>query len=595
MIRTPTRTKTASFNGSQGEFRFPDDASGMEVTEMSASHRQHDKQDFINSHLAKKSEDDSHSQILSDYTATGSSSGNSSNGYYSFANISDNTTNPEGNSSTVQNNYNNTYTSRYSYISTTLSSANYPVTLAPDRTPRISTSVSPENTKIGASSSTLRSIPENVSALTSFCTIPTADNVSFQISLLSDRSTSMKIRKASNLKRSNSSIVRAPSTRSSVSSGYKHSKLKRSNAIRCKGGLLNYFTKLGIRIERTLRRIELAFKRKLFTYKQRTLNKKKNKKTTSHLLRSNGYFANIKRSQSMKSLANQADRNSEINETNFEIGNTPIVEHSPSMNQRSLRRTPSSIKRAVSVLTNNNAVSMSRSASTLVRSGSGRLVRSQPSLNLNSTIRQPSIVVNNKVIPLSNFDHEDYCITEEDEDEDEYVIDTHQMQPLRSDSSSVVSSLIDESQYEDAEAYSSSVESLPESIKVANARAAWDGYLRAVISQRISLRLQIAKFQQSQNCDGYKDLIDAIVSDYESDDLFSDYEHRTENESVSGEGTDNENYPPSRPHKINSSHGSSLGIDLKPSCASFTTFTCIQDSVRNGVKRNLTLPVGIKV
>ncbi|CAH00426.1 Aim44p [Kluyveromyces lactis] len=592
MIRTPTRTKTKSYNGSQSEFRFPD----VEVlAHLKLPEHGLNNHHLLNEQLNKKPEDDIHSQHLSDYTTTNSNSGNSSNGYYSFANISDNTTNPDK-LSAVKNTACAIGNNRYSYISSSGSSVHYPGTLAPDRTPRICPTNSPEFGRPLDGNFDMQCIPEAYSTVTSDFTLPTADNISFQFTLSSGNSTAMlkkrstpstKTRNATNL-----SEKRKSSVKRSTSTVSRRSNIKRSNAIRCKGGLLHYFTKLGKRVRLNLKKFHLALKRKLFTYKQRHFAKS-DKRTTSHLLRSNGYFANIKRSQSMRSMASYSDTSSPTVPSGLDIKNTPIVKHSSNINHRSLRRTPSSIKRAASILTSSNSLIFSRSNSSVGRTDSTRLVRSQPSLNLNLAVRQPSIVVKNKVIPLSQFDHDDYCIREEDEDEedeDEYIIDTQKMQPLKSEMGSITSSLHDgDSVFEDAMSSSASMESLSESVKILNANKAWDSYLRAVISQRILMRLQVAKFQASQDHHTYKELLDAIVTDYESDAIFSNNDAQTENDSMS------ECDSPHEFDTLTDSSRSTPAVVPQSLRESFSSLANFQTSVKAGVRRNLTLPVGISI
>ncbi|CDO92889.1 unnamed protein product [Kluyveromyces dobzhanskii CBS 2104] len=593
MLRTPTRTKTKSYNGPQSNFRFP----GTEGVSQ-PKHTEYDSNNhhLLNEQLNKKPEDDIHSQHLSDYTTTNSNSGNSSNGHYSFANISDNTTNPDR-LSAMKNAACAIGNNRYSYISSSGSSLHYPGTLAPDRTPRIYPTSSPELGNPLDGNFDMQCIPETYSTITSDLTLPTADNVSFQFTLSSGNSTAMlrkrsvpssaKIKYNTDLTGSRQSSLKRSATLVS-----RKSNLKRSNAVKCRGGLLQYFTRIGIRMKSSLRRLHMALKRKIFSYRQRHFSKS-NRKTTSHLLRSNGYFANIKRSQSMRSLASYSDTSSPTVPSGLNIKNTPVVTHSSSINHHSLRRTPSSIKRAASILTNSNSNLVSRSNSSLARTSSNRLVRSQPSLNLNLAVRQPSIVVKNKVIPLSQFDHKDYCIKEEDEDEDdndEYIIDTKKMQPLNMDTESISSSLHDnDSLFEDALTSSPSTESLSPSIKVKNAKTAWDSYLRAVISQRILMRLQIAKFQNSQDHRAYKDLLEAIATDYESDAIFSNNDLQTERDSMSeceslDEFTDISDSVRSTPVMIPQSFRES-----------FSSLANFQTSVKSGVRRNLTLPVGINI
>lgn len=96
IIRAPIRTKTKSFRGDQVDFKFPSNESlprgTMEEYHLNNHH-------LLNNALGGENpvthDEDATSQILSDYTSasnTNTNSGYSSNGYYSFANISDNTT-----------------------------------------------------------------------------------------------------------------------------------------------------------------------------------------------------------------------------------------------------------------------------------------------------------------------------------------------------------------------------------------------------------------------------------------------------------------------------------------------------------------------
>ncbi|KAG0678536.1 Altered inheritance of mitochondria protein 44 [Kluyveromyces marxianus] len=604
MIRTPTRTKTKSYNGSQADFRFPyEENQHLRKISEHALNNHH----LLNEQLNKCPEDDTHSLHFSDYTTSNSNSGNSSNGYYSFANISDNTTNPER-LSVTRNSKGALNSNRYSYISSSGSSVQYPGTLAPERTPKIcSSSNSPKFGKPSEGNFDMQCIPETFSAVTSSFTLPTADNISFQISSNSDTENNSPNNHVPLLQRTVSDIKlnsrRKSLVKRSTSLSSRRSQLKRSNAIRCKGGMLEYFTKAGLKLKRYLKKLYFTVKRRFFSYKHRGLSKSDKKKTTSHLMRSNGYLANIKRSQTIRSLASHLESNHlpVTTPTKFQNINNDDLK-TPGATHHSLRRTPSSIKRAASILVTNNSITDSKNNLDVARNYSNKLVRSQPSLNLNMAVRQPSIVVKNKVIPLSRFDNKSYCIREEDEEEeedaeDEYVIDTNKMQSLCSDMDSITSSLHDESIFQDALSYSSSAESLPESVKVTNARKAWDSYLRAVISQRIQMRLQIAKFQASQDNDVYKELLEAITTDYESDAIFSNEESNTEEESISkseyDSGSDIESLHPLSPAP--ESIKSTPLIIPQSFCDSFTSLSNFQSSVQTSVRRTLTLPVGITI
>lgn len=160
----------------------------------------------------------------------------------------------------------------------------------------------------------MEAIPEgNItgSISTAFQTIPTADNVSYDIapssasSLLPRKSTSKsailpstqeakpmtKLNMEKDIKtiELNNSVVpkpkkklnRVPTIRRVESSRFSNSRysssvsskssssrcsLKRSKAIRCKGGLLYYFTSLGIKIKKKLRKLRLVLRRRLFSY-----------------------------------------------------------------------------------------------------------------------------------------------------------------------------------------------------------------------------------------------------------------------------------------------------------------------------------------
>lgn len=265
-------------------------------------------------------DEDGNSQILSDYTSTSNTntnSGYSSNGYYSFANISDNTTS----SPRIVINQNETarLTSSDSNKSDFFASHDFP---GNDSLHYSSSSV------VKNQLHSMEAIPEgNItgSISTAFQTIPTADNVSYDIapssasSLLPRKSTSKsailpstqeakpmtKLNMEKDIKtiELNNSVVpkpkkklnRVPTIRRVESSRFSNSRysssvsskssssrcsLKRSKAIRCKGGLLYYFTSLGIKIKKKLRKLRLVLRRRLFSYNVQKVPSATNSKTT---------------------------------------------------------------------------------------------------------------------------------------------------------------------------------------------------------------------------------------------------------------------------------------------------------------------------
>lgn len=192
IIRAPIRTKTKSFRGDQMDFKFPSNESLPRGTlEEYHLNNHHLLNDVFAAENGVSRDEDGNSQTLSDYTSTSNTntnSGYSSNGYYSFANISDNTTS----SPRIVINQNETarLTSSDSNKSDFFASHDFP-----------------GNDSLHYSSSnvvknqlhSMEAIPEgNItgSISTAFQTIPTADNVSYDIapssasSLLPRKSTS---------------------------------------------------------------------------------------------------------------------------------------------------------------------------------------------------------------------------------------------------------------------------------------------------------------------------------------------------------------------------------------------------------------------
>ena len=95
VMRTPTRTKTKSLGGRQNDFKFP----SIEALPRFVLHEEDLNNHYIVNEVFSKSpvlkaRDDNESQLVSEYTSVSNTNTNtnSSNGYYSFANISDNTT-----------------------------------------------------------------------------------------------------------------------------------------------------------------------------------------------------------------------------------------------------------------------------------------------------------------------------------------------------------------------------------------------------------------------------------------------------------------------------------------------------------------------
>ena len=654
IIRTPTRTKTKSFNGTQVDFKFPS-------TESLPRSEQKDEIELNNHHLlnvqlnskshldvagrspsqvsatSHNDNDDNVSQILSDYTSASNTNSNgaytnSSNGYYSFANISDNTTSPRffaDNKDGPVSSLNLVSPNKF---------GNYPMTLAPDKSTTSSPSLNirPSNNSLRSSiaskgksstGSQMASIPENksVSAHTMNASIPTADNISYEIvsaisniqqsqprmvSTVSSSSSessgseqtdiSKQINKTATVKKHpigpttnkikpskritttgpnlkpTRSISRKLSTSRRITSGSssitskrsRQSQLKRSNAIRCKGGLLAYFTSLGIKVKRTLKKLRIVIRKNVFffnnghgTVGHRTVsNSNKNKSTasgkklqkgkhnvnysnstrngltTSHLKRTDGYVTNLRRtiSQSSRksSSSNPITKLTPLGSLCESTGTSSEKKISPS--RTTLRRTNSSIRRAASVLTatpTNNRFSTvidpsSSTPATISNSLSNgpnptHLTRSNGMSSLNSVIREPSIVVKNKVIPLSM---NAYTIKEEDE----YVIDTNSMYKRNSvtgtDSESDNNSSYFESNHDKSSIYSedetddSDYEIDDEKMTPDALTGLFNNYYRNIISRRIMMRLQMGQYNDSNNVSGeYIQLLEKFVGEYESD------------------------------------------------------------------------------
>ncbi|CAI4843034.1 AKH_1a_G0053090.mRNA.1.CDS.1 [Saccharomyces cerevisiae] len=752
IIRAPIRTKTKSFRGDQMDFKFPSNESLPRGTlEEYHLNNHHLLNDVFAAENGVSRDEDGNSQILSDYTSTSNTntnSGYSSNGYYSFANISDNTTSSPR--IVINQNENARLTSSDSNKSDFFASHDFP---GNDSLHYSSSSV------VKNQLHSMEAIPEgNVtgSISTAFQTIPTADNVSYDIapssasSLLPRKSTSksailpstqeakpitkLNLEKDIKTTELNNSVVpkpkkklnRVPTIRRVESSRFSNSRysssvsskssssrcsLKRSKAIRCKGGLLYYFTSLGIKIKKKLRKLRLVLRRRLFSYNVQKFPSATNSKTTkskaninnkskkrgTNLVNSNSnstprqkksqrYVSNLQQSISSKSLvpvlAPQKKTKPLTVDTKFKANHpqsedskvgsntprSPLVSYTPS-----LRRTNSSIRRAASILTasatmtpannKNSFISVPDNVSHAVTRNSSmysrsRLVRSKPSTALNAIARQPSIVVENKVIPLSM---NRYSIKEEDE----YVIDTNSMRELPP-VNSVCSSDYDRESSKSYSNYADAMETTEvdnkdrvecnNEIQNVNANneetsneesySLMKHYLSTVIAQRIMLRVQIARIQNHKsnvvymnksaetNSTIYEDLVDSLLTEYEPDGSSSqifdgvsvrvdeeeeedeDEDDEDEEEEEEEEDDDDEDDDEEEEEKRKEGEGRNLAKEVdelaelspmrKQSDLSITLrspFAMLNSAYSNSiislptgvVKRSLTLPVGMKI
>lgn len=498
IIRAPTRTMTKSFNGRQMGFKFP---SVENVPQDPPDEYHMNNHHLLNDNIAKSqqtqaqlhqkpilSDEDALSNINSDYTSgsnPNTNSGNSSNGYYSFANISDNTTSLANKIHSYPSSPRSTTSSEGGKVSELT---------VPKEEQNQSSQKSVEPMEVIPEDNGFTSMSLNVQS------IPTADNFSFDIA------SSNSLKPESTMKGiDTSALARSRSSNTSMSSllspnvrrgsllpsravqPKRKSQLKRSPSVKCKGGLLKYFQLLGTRIRRTLQKIKLAFRGKIrkrqASYRSSTASlpatsklprkpqvnvtrASSKKELTSHLKRTNGYVSNLQRSMSQKSLrpllevpekstvANNSQRpRPDTGDSDAFV--TPPGSRIVRNPTTSLRRTPSSIRRAASVIRTPvpvvppGDVNPSESpvyedpVTTSPETASGSenrpgLVRSNGSKSLNSLIRQRSIVVKNKVIPLSMHQ---YSIREEDEDNDrdsQFVIkpsSVYSLSPVHSASS----------------------------------------------------------------------------------------------------------------------------------------------------------------
>ncbi|CCE63994.1 hypothetical protein TPHA_0G01580 [Tetrapisispora phaffii CBS 4417] len=652
LLRTPTRTKTKSFNGTQMDFKFPSIESlpntNLQEPELNNHHLLNDnindgatkfseKEMGLSQSLNKETNDsendtfDTQSQILSDYTSQ--SNAHSSNGYYSFANISDNTTSMQ--SQFYKNNKNigsNVVSDYYIHnenenVSNIGNNTQFRHTLAPERitsnenlffeaSPRLqqrdndgnnhdSNDVTKQTERTGLSETSFipkgESLAYRIESSESFGR-DSRNSVAFRPHVEGKLGRKPTIKRVSSSSSSSSSRYASSIYKSPVnSSGKRVSQLKRSNAVRCKGGLLQFFTMLAIKFGKCLEKLGLVLRKKLFSFKEKN-NYKTNKskrisrsntfnsnlnvygkklkhrndmkksdsnstiQLTSHIQRTKGnQYPTSNKSKSHKSLEPVLAKNSKFEK--MSINPTKVNESQPISSETnesdivtktaSLRRTPSSIRRAASVFTtssvsskllNNtfltktlsknsdlskNNVSPLDGINSEAKRTNSRLTRSSGVSSLNSLMREPSIVVKNKVIPLTMKHY--YPIKEETEDEDtgksenefgksetdEYIIDTSNgMHSVNSEKISNKLKVLEnetDSYLEDSDSYlddDTEFVSLNDnsSIETELAEEDMDGkrnknsdelkntfsdYFSQVIYQRIKLRLEVKNLQES--------------------------------------------------------------------------------------------------
>lgn len=547
MIKESERNKTQSFHRVQNGFKFPssefvankDDTSNSFEKSLSFNEIMRNKPDLsIKDDQTEYMMTQTISQVLPRSDTPSINSGNvinaAGNSYYSFANISDNTT------------FNKNNDNRLSFISASGSSYSTSYHHKTSKSGETKENIQHKQ-KIITQNHPLKDNNCSKSEPTVIIDMQTKNKTSYKvtpgINVTRKPSTNTSIKRQSMV--NNSLFTRNNTSFSSLGSIPTHiSTLKRTKAIRCKGGLLQYFTQMGFKAMKKLKHWKLAIRKKLFSYKHKHNSRKLRKHTTSHLKRTNGYVSNINRTISVISVTpsekDLTDKN-DLKSRQLSISSTPHGT-TTNINMNSIRRSPSSIKRAATILTNINTSMRNPSTRTMtftptkhldththVNIGNGdtkvcdydvkcRLVKSKPSISLSSIIRQPSIVVNNKVIPLSKFSTDKLAINEEDEDE--YIINTTTMEPLPGDSLSI-SSKSENKSIDKAKIIDASIDNIPKDIKLQNARRSWDHYLRSVIASRIKMRLQIAEVQQYPTTKLSQSLLNAIVLGSESDSISS--------------------------------------------------------------------------
>ncbi|AET38125.1 Aim44p Ecym_2392 [Eremothecium cymbalariae DBVPG len=459
-------------------------------------------------------------------------------GYYSFANISDNTTAPA-----VTNN-------RYSFSGNTdqkvaLTFQTSPIKAKINNCSR-SRSASPREKsgrELMLSRNSLATYNSNYNSMEG---VQSTELPCFQITLPAASSsaalsTVMAItsRSSSMMFRRNMSLRYSPSIMSSLGSTPTRLTMpKRSRAVRCKGGLLQFFTQYMVNTRAKLRKWGVSIKKRYALKRKKRQVKVKHKKqsTTSHLKRTNGYVSNIRRSISTRSTLGPIPNLAADQTSQPRLLPLNAIENATVLQTRtSLRRSPSSIKRAASTLRSVSPVNKARSNDDQNQlkenqfnhrsSINSNIVRSTASTSLNSIIRQPSIVVNNKVMPLCRLSttKSQYPIREEDEDEeedenheDEYVINNStQMVPVKglhaeiachnlgdvspsnSDNSSIQTSYYQDAQDDNAELDID----ISDQDALEKMMTAWHQFLSSTIASRIKMRLDLLRFKQQSLTD----------------------------------------------------------------------------------------------
>lgn len=755
IIRTPTRTKTKSFKGDQMDFKFPGEHSSDEH-EFESNHNETELNNhyLVNESLKSDHDQSDHSEeedegkdlitpLLSNNTVHSSPSkpktinADSSNGYYSFANISDNTTSPSF------LHHRDSPESNDDMISILHINSQYPQTLAPKK----NVNDTPIIERITSSSAQKKQSMKSIATQTN--TIPTADNLSYDIisseslsrldsakleSLrLPSSSSSSNISSGASLLRGSATVKRTPmnlyrkptmrkvesvvfssdsseasdnvvpkpllsknnnnknihtkpiKNSSRIPSKQVHStinktkklptkpirrmssmrsnpksNLKRSNAVRCHGGLLQYFEMIGIQIKKLIKQIRLLFfkKKNTTSYQSKNFNTKRtssfnttplphstsslynkrlrNGKTTtkanksrvqSNRLKVSHHIPNSSSLQALQpaliekinpikeemepivdnhltatNLTVNKSENDDLKTPMESTLSSPIISGSSSnaatstttstnaplsvntsstRTNSTLRRTNSSIRRAASILTASTpSTNTYYSSMTHPENGSpmrrSKLNKSKGSTSLNSLVRQPSIVVKNKVIPLSMSQYSINEVGESDMDtkvnsiimeehnglesrlsskynsplietanidgfdtikeEDEYDDNEkrHFSGQSQSDSGSSIFTQMEtttntaEHNEHNIEPTRSSDVSEPEEMDTKGQddytkrqevmRQLMKTYLSQMIQKRIMMRLQMTKFQATDVMDDqYKQMIDELVTDYETE------------------------------------------------------------------------------
>ena len=695
VMRTPTRTKTKSLGGRQNDFKFP----SIEALPRFVLHEEDLNNHYIVNEVFSKSpdlkaRDDNESQLVSEYTSVSNTNTNtnSSNGYYSFANISDNTTTSRMNGTFSEASYGVSSAASRTYKSSDYSTAYdtehppFSSSPSPKLRPTYTTEKVTTRPKSAGSITSKRSTPPPMEAIIedeqSLHTLPykvvelvpsskvdplpqarvvTVRSSSSTASSTTVESSSRRRRLSVGVDRGNRQLssdssltyTTAPSqnplienskgyvpysrqsqSQSQSQSGVRQvSKLKRSNAIRCKGGLLRFFSQLGIRIKRRFRRLWLAVRRKLFSYSRGrssgsisrsksmhsvsqslvrrqtfateqstleniTLRKRHrvnghemkrslssgNKLTTSHLRRTHGLVSNLQslpppppQDSTTATATAAAAAESSIISSLKSPGTPQRVTFAKRGTNSTLRRTNSSIRRAASILEasmskmdhNGSPMTTSWKLDTLQESpeleaGSNpqntqlythatvattlqnmnnkpganlrkpsHLVRSRGSNSLSSIIRQPSIVVKNKVIPLSMGN---YSMSLRNGDrvacwdtlsavESQSSIDSSyfEVNQLKGDSTGLITSMRGTSRdfekggdnavetiEEDEEQEEGTLEFVSNRETVSSL---FNSYFRRIVYERVKLQLQMERLQDSSQediCSIYRELLDSI-------------------------------------------------------------------------------------